>query len=112
MIDIQKTVDSILATKDVQFKVLATDQKTNAVTLATPVDDNFNRGIIVVEHQRIGIGTQGPDEAGKLTTLFQPATLELIENIVYVPEEKAEEKVEKPVTLAKEETKDAKPPSS
>jgi len=100
MINIEKTVASILATKDVQFKQYQKDEKTGTITLTTPVNDEFVRGVIVVEKERIAIGSQGPDASGKVITSFQPVSMELIEKIVLV--EEAAKAPEKSVPLAKE----------
>jgi len=101
MINIKETVNAILATKDVQFKEFQTDEKTGTMTLTTPVNDEFVRGVIVVENERIAIGSQGPDKSGTIITSFQPVSMELIDKIVKVKEEAAPV-VEKEVKLAKE----------
>lgn len=109
MIDIRKTVDAILATKDVAFKEFSTDPKTQTVTLVTAVNDAFSRGIIVVEKTRVGLGTQGPDEKGTLVTRFQPLTEEIMSKISFLPEKPEEE----PVKLTKKEVeKEAKQPKN
>ena len=88
MININETVKAILSTPDVQFKVFKTEKETGNVMLTTAVNDEFNRGVIIVEKDRVAIGTQGPDADGKLNTVFQPVTLELIDKIVRIPEPK------------------------
>jgi hypothetical protein len=82
-IAIKETIDKILSVPDVQFKVVKEDEKTGHIMLGTPVNDQFFRGIIIVEKERVGLGTQGPDDEGKMVTLFQPLTLEIIQQIVF-----------------------------
>jgi hypothetical protein len=82
-IHIKQTVKNILSVEDVQFKIIKEDEKTGHILLGTPVNNDFIRGVIVVEKERVGLGTQGPDENGKMTTLFQPLTYEIIQQIAF-----------------------------
>lgn len=82
-INVEQTVANILAVKDVNFKILKKDEKTNTATLVTPTNDQFERGVISLTTETISIGVQSPDKEGKITLTLAPLTLELLELISY-----------------------------
>lgn len=86
-INVNKTVSEILSTEDVQFKKLNENKETGEVILATPVNDGFQRAIIIISPLSIGVGVQGPDEQGKLVVTFQPVSNEILHNVRYVGDE-------------------------
>ena len=92
-INVIKTVEKILEIEP-NFKVLIEDEITGGVTLSTPVDDNFNRMIIIVEHQMIACGSQGLNSNEKLVTLFDPVPVKIIQAVEYiVPSKTVKKKV-------------------
>lgn len=84
LIDVNKTVENILKVENVQFKLLKRDEKQNTALLVTPTNDDFARGIISIDSEKISVGVQSPDKDGKITITLQPTTVEILEIISFV----------------------------
>ena len=82
-IDVNKTVEQILAVPNVQFKLFKENQDSNATLLVTPVTDDFSRGVLSIDPDKVSIGVQGPNNEGKIILTFQPLASEILELIVF-----------------------------
>lgn len=91
IIDIDKTVANILAVEEVQFKLLKRDREKNLALLATPVNDDFQRGVIAIDENKFSVGLQSPNEEGVLTVTYQPISAEFFEVVTLVEDQAVEE---------------------
>jgi hypothetical protein len=82
IIDVHATKEVILSLPQYSYKVLEQSEDSKGVVLATPIDDNFTRTMIVINSSSIGIAVQSPDEKGLITLLFKQVPLELINLLV------------------------------
>lgn len=95
IIDVQATVERILALPQLGFKVLEQKEEATGAVLVTPVTDEFSRNMIIINTNSVGIGIQAPDKEGKLVVTFNQVPLELLGLLVMVdPQPVVEEQQE------------------
>ena len=82
-INVSKTVEQILSVPNVQFKLFKENQDNNATLLVTPVTDDFSRGVLSIDPDKVSIGVQGPNTEGKIVLTFQPLASEILELVVF-----------------------------
>jgi len=85
-INVTATAEQILAVPDVQFKLLKRDEEKDITILSTPIGDDFSRGLLSIEPDKISIGIQAPDKEGKITLVYQPLASEILELVVFQEE--------------------------
>lgn len=94
VINVKKTVQQILAVPNVQFKLFKEDESTGTVLLSTPVNDDFSRGVISIDSDKVSVGVQGPNKEGKIVLTFQPIASEILNLIVFEETETSDQVVD------------------
>lgn len=82
-INVDKTVANILSVPNVQFRLFKQEEETHTTLLVTPVNDDFSRGVLSIDPDKVSIGVQGPNKEGKITLTFQPIASEILELVVF-----------------------------